>query len=678
MSAPDPPGVPVDPDPFALAPPSAARLRLLFLTVAAGALFAGYWFLVLAQDGWRARNLACGRLSQVGDFLDCSTRILVLQTLAPLAGPALVAVLVLLAYVAAPVVITRRHRATPLTGWPEAVRATVEDARLPRTPVLMLSERGLRPWMFTYGRNRVMLAGCVPFYAERERSTVVATLAHELGHLRNKDVGRSYLALFAVAAFALVVAGPPAVAAFLTTESDPAVALTWRGVLVTLLVAGTFSAVVRAREHDADLRARQIRPADVLAWLSGGRRERRHVVRLHPPIGRRLDVVREPGLHMRSSVAEAFTAGVSAGIVVTELGVILQVALPVPAVVAYWCAGLAAAVPICGIVGLGVFRAALSRPAVSGPAFGCGLALGVGLVAGAVLSPRASARWGDWLPGTPEVASGITPDQIPAGTAMWLAAVLPLLTAAVTGWLSLAARAWLPRTGPRAWPYAGALAAVLLAVVLGTWFVAVRLAAAERWTPRGLALLVITPQAALLFGALALVAALSLWPLARTAPAAATAAVLAVLLLAAPLTWLAVPPAGTAAGTSTGSSTSTAPTRAAGSAGTVPTTATPAPAALPDSTQAGAICLGLYTTGVAAFGDPADHSARSRLGELLRASDDSLLRQAGDLFARSARARSGDLGAVAWTAFVRRCDNLNRYHDHPAADPAPPFPTESW
>ncbi|MEV8638262.1 M48 family metalloprotease [Streptosporangium sp. NPDC051023] len=643
-------------DAFSLPPPSTERLRLLFLTVAAGAFFGGYWFLVLARDGWRAQNGACGQLAQVADFLDCSTRILVLQSLAPLAGPALVAVLVVLAYVAAPAMITRWHRAEPYAPWPEAVRATVEEAGLSRPPVLMVSGRGLLPRMFTYGRYpryRVMLPGSIRLYAVTDPSTVTATLAHELGHLRNRDVDRTYLAMFAAICLALVTVVPMGLSAAMTTGATPAFSVTWRNAVLALLVAATFAAAIRAREHDADLRAGQYRPVEMDALLSGGRQERRGLLRLHPRIARRLEVLRSPALLMRPSVAEAVASGIAAGVIVDELGVILQAVLPVPSLVAYWAAGAVAAFPVSGVVGLGLWRAASARTLTWGATLGSGVALGAGLVIGALLAPRSSVQWNLWLSGAPDYTAVAALDQILPGTAIWMVAVLLLLTTLITGWLALAARAWIPGAGPRAWRYAAPFAALLFAVVMGTWFVAARLAAAERWGPADLAALVITPQVALFLMLLVFLSSLALWPRVRTAPAAAALLPAVPLVLVLPLAPLLVAQA-----------------------------PTPVPvgqaARLPDSTQAGAICLGLYTVGTAAFGAPADHPARARLGELLRDSDDPLLRQVGDMFLRGARARSQDLAAVAWTAFVRRCDHLNRYPGRSVPDPVSPFPVEGW
>ncbi|MFD0890455.1 M48 family metalloprotease, partial [Streptosporangium algeriense] len=292
----------------ALPSPSVERLRLLFLTVAAGSLFGGYWFLVLVQDGWSGRNRACGALPGIEDFLDCSTRTLVLQALAPLAGPALVALLAVSAYLVAPAVITRWHGAHPLDPWPEAVRETVEQAGFDRTPTLMLSGRGLPLWMFTYGRRpryRVMLSAGTSLYTVTDTAKVTATLAHEFGHLRNRDVDRTYLAVFAVACLALVTIVPVGLSALLVTDRAPAFAVTWRNLVLALLVASSWAAVVRTREHDADLWGGDLRPGDMLALLTGGRQEHRHLLRLHPSLERRLKVLRDPDLLLRPSAVEA-------------------------------------------------------------------------------------------------------------------------------------------------------------------------------------------------------------------------------------------------------------------------------------------------------------------------------------------------------------------------------------
>ncbi|MGW5261352.1 M48 family metalloprotease [Microbispora sp. NPDC004025] len=650
-------------DPFALPPPSTARLRLLFLTVAAGSFFAGHWFLVLAGDAWRDQALACGRLADVPAFLDCSTRVMIVRSLAPWSGPLLVAAPMVLAYALAPLVITRRHRAAPLADWPEVVEATVRAAGLARRPVLMQGARDLlRDRMFVYGRHprhRVMLSASAGFSlsGKQAKPAAVAMLAHELGHLRNRDADRSYLAVFATVCYVLVAAVPLCLSAALTMDGTPARAVAWRTAVVTLLVAGTFAAVVRAREHDADLRAARSHPDEVRAWLSSGRQERPWPVPIHPSLASRLRVLNDPAPHMRASPGEALTAGVAAGIVVTELGVPLQTALPIPPIVAYWIAGLLVAVPVVQVVGLGVWRAVLAepaRPAVRPRVAATGLALGAGFAAGAVLSPRASAAWNLWLTTAPEAASNLTPDRIPLGTTVWLLAAVLLPATAITCWLALAARAWLPARGPSAWRYAAPVAVAVIAVVSGTWFVAVRLAAGAEAPAGRLAWLVITPQVAVVLAVLVLLCALALRPLRGRRSRPVVVMVPAVLLVTALAGMASLPePAAREA-------------------------APPPAAALPDAVQAGAICLGLFTTGTAAFGDPADHPARARMGELLRGSDDALLRQVGSLFLDSADRRSTDLAAVAWTAFVWRCDQIRRYPAGPVPQPTPPFPVESW
>lgn len=695
-----------------LPPPSFERLRLLFLTVAAGALFGGYWFLVLLQDGWSERNRACAALTGLGEFLDCTTRTLVLQALIPLAGPALVAVLVVPAYLAAPAVITRWHGARPLDPWPETVRETVEQAGLERTPTLMVSTRGLSLWMFTYGRrprHRIMLSAATGLYTLTDTAKVTATLAHELGHLRNRDVDRTYLAVFAAACLALVTIVPVGLSAALTTDLAPALAVTWRDLVIALLLAGTWAAVVRAREHEADLWGGGLRPRDMLDLLTDGRQEGRHLLRLHPPLDRRLKVLRDPDLLLRPSAVEALVTGITAGVVVTELGVSLRAVLPVPPLVTYWVAGLLAAVPVSGIVGLAVWRAGAARILTLERVLACGLALGAGLVAGLVLAPRSGVRWSRWIPGAPDFTAVAEPTGIPPVTALWMTATLLVLTTAVTGWFALVSRTWTPRTGTRAWRYATPLAALMLAVVMGTWSLAARLAASEQWSAAALIHLMITPQTALFLLTLTLLTLCSLTPLPfRTASPfppprlrSRTARPFPTLrprrtvrsLLSPRLRSRTAPPPRTAwpflPWLTRHPRPRTAPLLLTLAVALVLSLGLPflspasdlsvtTQAALPDSPQAGVICLGLYTVGSAVAGAPADHDAKTRLGEVLRGSDDDLLRQAGELFLRGARTRSQDLEGLAWTAFVRRCDHLRRYRGAPVPEPVSPFPTEGW
>ena len=101
--------------------------------------------------------------------------------------------------------------------------------------------------------------GAVAVVDDRARAVV----AHELGHLRNRDVGRTYTALRAA-----VVVGALAVVLLVDAMSrvgSVGLAPGWRTLVLTVLTGLTMLAVLRSREHDADLRAAMWVPVGLAA-----------------------------------------------------------------------------------------------------------------------------------------------------------------------------------------------------------------------------------------------------------------------------------------------------------------------------------------------------------------------------------------------------------------------------
>ncbi|WP_214410893.1 M48 family metalloprotease [Sphaerisporangium fuscum] len=644
-------------DPFALPPPTTARLRLLFLTVAGASYFAGYWFIVWGQDSWAGRNRAC--LADGADLVACTSRVLALQSVTPLAGPLLVSALTVLAYLAAPAVVSRWQKAAPLEEVPAALRETIRAAGLAAEPELVRRRRDNRWAMFAFGRRpryRVLLPATAMLRLRARPRDVTALLAHELGHLKNRDVDRSHLALFATVCFVIVVGAATLAASAMSQERSTSLALAWRLALLTALVVATFVGVLRAREHDADLWAGRSHASELLGLLDGSAAERPWLVRVHPSFARRRRVLEEPGLTMRTSVPESLAAGVAGGVAIVELSAPAQTFLPLPALVTYWLVASAVALPITGVVGLAVWRSTLydlstgtRRTRVAGP----GLALGTGLLLGAILAPRASAQWNVLFASAPESTVQLTFLQGKPLTVLGLALGLPTATTLILNWVALTARVRLSRHGVRAWRPAALAAALVFGVALGTWFLAARLAAADEWGPGALAALALRPRgvAAGVLAFVVLGCCASAWPPGRDGlarPAALLAGALATLVL------LGAVVSGAIGG---------------------PLAHRP-PAVLPESNERQLVCLWLRVVGTRALGDAGDHATRARLGAFLQTVPDPHMRRAGELMSESARRRSDEMATAAWTLFVRRCDLLKRYPpDDPVPTFTPPFPT---
>ncbi|MFC7613103.1 M48 family metalloprotease [Actinokineospora soli] len=145
-----------------------------------------------------------------------------------------------------------------LTTWWFGVRPVDADPHLDR----LAAVAGVRTaWLtstrrhrdsFTYHRGVVLHPALRRALRRRER-VADAIVLHELGHVANRDVGRTYRAFVAPVLFLPLVAVPFAVIA---AERTAAVEYTARFAVLLVVVGASWLAVLRAREHEADRRAR--------------------------------------------------------------------------------------------------------------------------------------------------------------------------------------------------------------------------------------------------------------------------------------------------------------------------------------------------------------------------------------------------------------------------------------
>ncbi|MFI1921762.1 hypothetical protein [Streptomyces sp. NPDC020377] len=687
--------------------PTTTRLMLLVLVAGAGASFAAWWWLVLGQGNWPGAQLACLPAAEgapdavLARFTGCVNDVRLTQSAVVLCGPLGLLALALLGRAAG--------RRLSLWRWSAQPDRSSLSARL--TAVLPDEDgdgAGPRPTLWVRGGRRIGVraraSGTVRkpwivadshLFALPDRQ-VEAMFRHELAHLRLRDVGRVRLA---VAAWWILLAGVtlPVGAALLLDPGLLAAGLLVRMPVVLVVLLLTLCAVLRVREHDADLAAEADPRAPlgataehVASDVPPDRRQRlRRAVGLasHPTSATRLDVLADPARAWGVSAAECLATGLAAGLLFTELALLVSSLMPGRAQLAYSITGLLIGWAVAGVVVVAWWRAvAVGHRDASGrrPAR-AGAALGLGVLVGSQLSGRAA---GDWVrdTGTADgLATALSLTHAPRAQVLALTVVLMIGGALFATWsTSLARAARAEVTGPRSAPACAAavvLSGLLVAVPLGSWFLFARLVAARaapdiRWS------VIATPWWATgvlvgIGGALA--------PLARAAwrtgdgptgegPAARRFRPVAVLACAGVVVtagagWATV--GGGFAGTS-----ATSVTRSSGPPATV--TARPGPPVttgdetvpiedlpvLPPEEERTAqlrantalVCRALTLGGTVVWTDP---QRRRDTAELLGGLDDTVLRAASAVLLRDP---TGPVDREALVASLLRCDLYFRYH----------------
>ncbi|MGW2046099.1 M48 family metalloprotease [Streptomyces sp. NPDC001858] len=506
--------------------PTTTRLVLLVLVAAAGATFATWWWLVLGRGNWQGAQLACLPAPETATttaasaaatavaspdavlarFTGCVNHVRLAQSAVVLCGPLALLALALLGRA-----VGRR-----LSLWRWAATEADEDSPLtPRLAAVLPDgdgedgDDGPRPTLWVRSPRRVGVqaraSGTVrkPWIVadsnvfNRPDWEVEAIFRHELAHLRLRDVSRMRLA---AAAWWILLIGVtlPMVAALVLDPGllGPDLLVRMTFVLVVFLL--TLCAVLRVREHDADLgaeadpRAPLGATADhVRSDLPQNRRARlRRAAGLasHPTSAARLGVLADPARTWGLSAAECLTTGLAAGLLFTDLALLVASLMPGQIQLAYTVTGLLVGWAVAGVATVAWWRAVAvghrdgrgGRPALAGAA------LGLGVLVGSQLSGRAA---GDWLrdTGTADgLATALSLAHAPRTQVLALAATLVIGGALFGVWTTALARAARAAvTGPRSAPACAAavvLSGLLTAVPLGSWFLFARLTAA-RATP---------------------------------------------------------------------------------------------------------------------------------------------------------------------------------------------------
>jgi Zn-dependent protease with chaperone function len=299
-----------------------------------------------------------------------------------------------------------RNRLVPLKeeDVPEVVsylKDLCQEAELPRFPKflwnpLKLAKGGLA--FGSFGRSYVALDGGLVQQFYTDQPAFRAVVLHELAHLRNADIGKTYFTVAIGWAFLVAALIPLLVILISFSWSHGWDVLSyfdigWRILALAVLVYLTRSAVLRAREAYADLRASVWdgqngaldRVLDTLPRPKAGRW--RNPLNFHPHPDERRQILNDTFGLFHMGFWEAFATGIAFTITVLNVGYMLGLLNFVGAEIVV--PGLIIALPVIGVVALGIWRSTFAQ-LVQGKApssvWQLGLGMGLGLLAGQSLS----------------------------------------------------------------------------------------------------------------------------------------------------------------------------------------------------------------------------------------------------------------------------------------------------
>lgn len=317
---------------------------------------------------------------------------------------------------------------------------------------------------FTFGRFRrrfVAISGGAVAARGRQPATFEAVVLHELGHIRNRDIDQTFLAIAIWRSF-VVTALLPMAGLLIFSQELSAPRLLWRTTVLALVVYLLRNSILRAREFDADARVAELDPDTSLGAVLVGLPPRRgwriwHLGWLHPSGQDRAAALLDPaplyGCGFWDGLAVGLVAamGAEAG---QDLVYLLLTAKPigglVPAFIFALFSGAALAVAMWRMQ----FR---HGGGVTARGWAVGLGLGLGVAIGPVLTLSTS------------LFPGMAPDSPHPGAfavlAIWVVLVT-LIFVSLPAWIGHWADAWQRREGRRV-PAPGGM----LVAAVGTWIV---------------------------------------------------------------------------------------------------------------------------------------------------------------------------------------------------------------
>lgn len=415
-------------------------------------------------------------------------------------GALLVFVVATLLYWAQPWYISRRHRLIKVDPQREkelveALSALWGAPRWRRSPVYWRDPRASRDGRAFGGRNihfgkRLLTEGMVPEKDTAERKVFDAVLAHEIAHVRERDVAKTYLSIWIWYVFVVVVVAPTLVLAFhpnvlatpFTWSAGYLAPSQWLGTVVALavltaLVYLTRRAVLRTRELHADARAAATPgvETDTLIRLVG---EGGSSGSLHPAATDRRQAIRGSGhVLLRTRRWELFGIGLASAVILGNLRFLLNSAIPTQPLLTAAIPALLCGSGMAGYLGIAQWREALRNRSeglnrtASGWSWNA-VALTVGFVVGERVS-LLSASTLDW-------PTLVTFDR---GRAAFAAVLLAAVLLVLARWLASTTRFVLASEGAdRPWTRAALILAAM--IVFAPWFVGVTIfGKSGSWVP---------------------------------------------------------------------------------------------------------------------------------------------------------------------------------------------------
>jgi len=357
---------------------------------------------------------------------------------------------------------------------PEVV-ATLESltaqAKLREQPTFFWNPLNSAVRGLAFGRPRrhyVALSGGLVTKYYTDPNAFRAVVLHELAHLRNADVDKTYFAVAVWYAFLAVALVP----LLFTAEWEVISAVAWRLVALTVLVYVARTSVLRIRENYADVRASVWDdPASlrrVITALADNNQESfwRRLWRMHPSAADRSRILENTTPLFNVGFWETLLAGLTCGIALPILKLLLATLMTGAVQIGILTSSIFAAL-VAGIVGTKIWRASLASTAgQSQPPqiFRLALALSAGFVVGWQLSLSAA------------IDLNVLPRSSGASVFLWnvfailflIACLLVFLRWEITSasvWLQSQATAHSPT---KTYLVGRVISAVFLAVILGT------------------------------------------------------------------------------------------------------------------------------------------------------------------------------------------------------------------
>ena len=441
----------VRPDVLAYPSPTTSRYLVFATALLSTGLFVGGWVhnQTVGQK-WADTYLDCratygadldftdASFQAQQEVLDCVADVEWTRAFFTLGGAGLSLLVAVVILVLAPVVIRRRRGLKELDarldGATERFRVLADEAGVGGRVRPMLGRTSQRD-AFSFGRPGRYVVALPPAVAVRWRDASLydPLVSHELAHVRHRDVALAWLTRsmwFGLVPLLLL----PLVVGVVTGETSLLPGYVWRASLLGLVVVLVSAALLRSREHDADLGAARLRgDPGALTRILGVSLERPGARRPawlanHPSPSERRRVLDHPGSVTGTGFVDGFTA---AFLVALSLPLLVAAVSPAAAQLgdsnaSYLVAAAVLGPLLAGSVGLGAWRMALYGRLAD--TRGSELMLAVGVGVGLVLGKAASLQ---------QTAAGLSGLHSPA----WLV-VIGLAGAGATLLSSALGHAW--------------------------------------------------------------------------------------------------------------------------------------------------------------------------------------------------------------------------------------------